>query len=242
MRPDSYWQLSRAPRYSLLLALPLLLLYEGLAFVLGGDSGGVRNGADVMLRTLFAVAAGRWGTSVLALALVGGSVWLILRDRRRHPGPIRRGVLVGMAAESLALAAALGTVVGLLTSQLLRPVMALVQDPIASLGWAERLMLSLGAGLYEELLFRVVLVTLLATGARVVLGLSAGGAGVVAVVLGALVFSAVHHLGPFGEPFTLVAFTFRFVAGVIFSALYLLRGFGITAWTHALYDVMVLVI
>jgi membrane protease YdiL (CAAX protease family) len=242
VRSDSYWQLSRAPRYSLLFALPLLLLYEGLALALGGDAGGVRNGADVMLRTLFAVAAGRWGTAVLALALVGGSLWLIARDWRRHRGPIQGRVLVGMLAESIALAAVLGTVVGLITAQLLGPAMALVQGGIAELGWAERLMLSLGAGLYEELLFRVVLVTLLATGARVVLGLGPRGAGTVAVLVGALIFSAVHHAGPFGEPFTLVAFTFRFVAGVIFSALYLLRGFGITAWTHALYDVMVLVV
>jgi hypothetical protein len=27
---------------------------------------------------------------------------------------------------------------------------------------------------------------------------------------------------------------------VAFSALYLLRGFGITAWTHALYDALLL--
>ena len=32
----------------------------------------------------------------------------------------------------------------------------------------------------------------------------------------------------------------RAVAGVAFSALYLARGFGITAWTHALYDIAVL--
>ena len=30
------------------------------------------------------------------------------------------------------------------------------------------------------------------------------------------------------------------IAGIFFSALYLLRGFGITAWTHALYDVFLL--
>ncbi len=31
------------------------------------------------------------------------------------------------------------------------------------------------------------------------------------------------------------------IAGVLFSGLYLLRGFGITAWTHALYDVLLAV-
>jgi membrane protease YdiL (CAAX protease family) len=98
-------------------------------------------------------------------------------------------------------------------------------------------MISLGAGIYEELLFRVLLVGFLAWCGRRLLGWSAGLAGVMATVVGALVFSAFHYVGPYGEPLELPSFTFRALAGVAFSALYLLRGFGITAWTHALYDV-----
>jgi hypothetical protein len=65
-------------------------------------------------------------------------------------------------------------------------------------------------------------------------------AGTLATVIGALLFSAFHYIGPLGEPFKLESFVFRAIAGLAFSALYLLRGFGITAWTHALYDVAVL--
>ena len=60
-------------------------------------------------------------------------------------------------------------------------------------------------------------------------------------VLGALIFSAFHYIGPYGEPLELGSFTFRTVAGFLFSGLYVLRGFGITAWTHALYDVFLAV-
>ena len=56
-------------------------------------------------------------------------------------------------------------------------------------------------------------------------------------LLGALIFSAFHYIGPYGDRLELGSFTFRTIAGVLFSGLYLLRGFGITAWTHALYDV-----
>ena len=101
-------------------------------------------------------------------------------------------------------------------------------------------MLSLGAGLYEELLFRVLLVSALAAGARAVFGWSMKGAGVFATLVGALIFSAFHYIGPFGDPFRLTSFTFRALSGVAFSALYLLRGFGITAWTHSLYDAFLL--
>jgi membrane protease YdiL (CAAX protease family) len=102
-------------------------------------------------------------------------------------------------------------------------------------------MLSLGAGLYEELLFRVLLVSGLLMLARRVLGFGTTLANTFAVVLGALIFSAFHYVGPYGDPLRLDSFVFRSIAGVAFSALYVFRGFGITAWTHALYDVLVLV-
>ena len=65
-------------------------------------------------------------------------------------------------------------------------------------------------------------------------------AAVLATVVGAVIFSAFHYVGPYGDPFQLQSFAFRTISGVAFSALYLARGFGITAWTHALYDVFLL--
>ena len=65
--------------------------------------------------------------------------------------------------------------------------------------------------------------------------------GIFAVVISALIFAAFHYVGPYGEPLALGSFTYRTVAGLLFSALFLLRGFGITAWTHALYDVFLAV-
>jgi hypothetical protein len=104
-----------------------------------------------------------------------------------------------------------------------------------------QLMISLGAGIYEELLFRVVLVSGLALLATRVFRWPRTRANLFAVVLGALIFSAFHYIGPYGEPLRLDSFTFRAVAGLLFSGLYVLRGFGITAWTHALYDVFLAV-
>ncbi|GAC1688707.1 MAG: hypothetical protein NVS9B3_07290 [Gemmatimonadaceae bacterium] len=101
-------------------------------------------------------------------------------------------------------------------------------------------MVSLGAGLYEELLVRVLLVGLLAAGGRLLLFLQPRAAGIVAVLLSAVIFSAFHYIGPYGDRYTAESFAFRVIAGLFFSALYVMRGFGITAWTHALYDVFVL--
>ncbi len=240
-RPAGYLQATRSPRYSLTFALPLLVLYELLAFSLSGDAvAGMRNGADVLLKSLFVVLGGRTGLTVFALLLLGGGAWLALRDARRHGGITGR-YLAGMAAEAVAYALLLGAVASWLTSWLLPggiPLMAVVQQGgFERLDLATQLTISLGAGIYEELLFRVLLVSGLAMLAARVLGWRAGPAGALAAVLGALVFSAFHYLGPYGDPWEVGSFTFRAVAGLLFSALYLTRGLGITAWAHALYDV-----
>ena len=60
-----------------------------------------------------------------------------------------------------------------------------------------------------------------------------------AVVLSALIFAAFHYIGPYGDVLRLDSFVFRFIGGLAFSIVYVLRGFGITAWTHALYDLLI---
>jgi len=240
---SSYWSASRAPRHSLLFALPLLVLYEVLAFALSGSElGEVRNGADVLLKSVFIALGGRYGVTAFSLVLTGIGGFLVWRDHRAGR-PIRPGLFPVMFAESVAYALLLGGVVSALTSLLLRGRLALIAAPAAAGGDSvafalpTQLMISLGAGIYEELLFRVILVSALAAAARGLLGLRPLPAGVFAALLGALIFSLFHYIGPYGDTFTLSSFTFRAIAGLVFSTLYLVRGLGITAWSHALYDV-----
>src|SRR5439155_157483 len=83
------------------------------------------------------------------------------------------------------------------------------------------LLFSLGAGIYEELLFRVLLVGALAAAARGLLGWRPLTAGIAATLAGAAIFSAFHYIGPYGDRWQLYSFAFRMVAGLFFSALYL---------------------
>lgn len=239
----TYWQASRAPRYSLLFALPLLIIYQVLAVIVPPGPGGmdVRNGADIMLQAVFVWLAGAWGPRIFMLVLIGAGGWLIAKDIRTNRGKPSPAVLGGMLVESLCLSLVFGIVVsGLTVAVLGAPPPLALGIPQGSLSHATLLMLSIGAGIYEELLFRVVLVGLLAWGAHKLLGWQPLAAGIAATVLGALIFSAFHYIGPFGDRFDIYSFVFRTIAGLFFSALYLTRGFGITAWTHALYDVFLL--
>jgi CAAX prenyl protease-like protein len=275
----TYWEASRSPRYSIVLALPLLVTYEALAaFLSTGQGAELRNGADVLLRELILTVAGRhYAPLVFGLTVIGLSVWYIGRDLRATRTPLSPRIFAGMLVESALLALCFGSIVGALTSRVVGAVgpssladasaadwpatltamlsghlgshlaSAISAAPIPAGGTladaptTTKVMLALGAGVYEELLFRVILVSGIAFIARRVLGWRPHVAAAVAVVLSAFVFAAFHYIGPYGDPLRLDSFVFRLIGGVVFSALYVMRGFGITAWTHALYDLMVLV-
>ncbi len=242
-----YRRVSTQPRYSLIFAFPLLVAYEVLAFSLSGRQfAGVRNGADVLLKSIFVALGGRGGLAAFGMAVVGVGAWLVWRDRRRAE-PVEAWVFALMAAESILCALAFGLVAGALTGLILPGLALVVGAPnlafqyAASWNLPTQLMISLGAGIYEELLFRVLLVSALAWLLRHVFNWSHVAVVIGAVGIGALIFSGFHYIGPFGDTFQFASFTFRAVAGVLFSSLYVLRGFGITAWTHALYDVFLAV-
>ena len=232
-----YLARSRAARYSILFALPLLLLYEAASFALNGSpTAGVRNGADVMLKAPFVGLGGRNGLLVFDFLLLGTGAVLVWRDLRRSGKGLEGRTFAWMSLESAVYAALFGLVVGSLTALVLgAPRLLDIAAPALDL--PTRLVTSLGAGIYEELLFRVILTGGLLVLLRAVLKTRAGGAAAMSVVVSALVFSAFHYVGALGDRFTVQSFTFRAIAGLAFSGLYVSRGLGITAWTHALYDI-----
>ncbi|HEX8906829.1 MAG TPA: CPBP family intramembrane glutamic endopeptidase [Longimicrobiaceae bacterium] len=235
-----YFQLTRKHSYSLLFALPVLLAYEAGAWLISGSTQGLRNGADVLLRTVLA-AGGIHSTLAFTAILALGAAVLIARERRKEPVPLRGAVFAGMMMESVLYALIFGTIVGTLTTWVLGG-WRLAADQggtLDRLPFGDGVVLSLGAGFYEELLFRVILVGgLLAVFKSSGLGKTSGK--VYAAVLAALLFSAFHYIGPYAYPLELGSFVFRFLSGLALNALFITRGFGIAVWTHALYDVYVM--
>jgi membrane protease YdiL (CAAX protease family) len=228
---SAYHRATRSATYGFLSALPLLLAYEVLIVLANADAATpVRIGAEIWLKSLLSTfgAAGHLAVGAVVLAIGIAVFWA---ERHRNV-PLRTGYFCGLVAESSAyavlVAALVSRIVGLLFAAAPSP--AVVGDV-----WTQ-LALSVGAGLYEELVFRVLLVGGLAWVFRQVAD-SATAAYVAAAVIGALLFSAVHYVGTFGDAFTLSSFTFRFLFGLALNALFLWRGFGVAAWTHALYDV-----
>jgi hypothetical protein len=236
-----YFENTRTHTYSLLFALPLLVLYEIGAMMIAGRAGGMRNGADVLLRTLLS-AGGLNGTLAFTAVLAVGAAVIVGLEQKRKRVPVRLAYFPLLLAESAAYAVLFGGMIAAATQVLLGGMvrMAADQGSITKLPMLDGVVLSLGAGIYEELLFRVLL-----TGGLfallVAMGIRKTTSGVIAVVVSAFIFSAFHYVGPYAYPLELNSFTFRFLAGLAFSALYMIRGFGVAAWTHALYDVFLVV-
>jgi len=99
-----------------------------------------------------------------------------------------------------------------------------------------------GAGVHEEIVFRLLLLNGLALLGDKVLGLRHWVAVMLAFVLSSLLFSAAHHVGPLGEELRVGVFVFRALAGLVFASLFQFRGFAIAVYTHSLYDVYVLML
>ena len=227
---SDYWQQSRLPWPSLLFLLPLLIVYEiGVLWLGGRNAAALRSGADVWLRGgLEFIGLGvNWLPPLLVVA--GLLVWQWVE---RHPWRVSWETLAGMFAECVVFAFVL-LLLGQLQSQLFA--MSLTQQEAAMLA---RTFGYVGAGIYEEVLFRLTLLPA-AFGVLRQTPLPRAWSTSLAVLLTSVLFSAAHHVGSSGEPFDLFRFSFRTVAGGIFAMLFVLRGFGITAGSHALYDILV---
>ena len=100
--------------------------------------------------------------------------------------------------------------------------------------------LAVGAGIYEEILFRVVLIILLNYIFALIFQWESYFKNTVSIVVASVCFSLFHFIGEFGDFYSFKIFMVRFLAGICLGILYCFRGFGITAWTHSLYDLIVL--
>jgi membrane protease YdiL (CAAX protease family) len=225
---STYFQLSRSAQYSLVFAIPLLLAYEGLALLLNqSDLYGVRNSADVFLK-LFLSYVGIHGFFGFGAAMIVALLLFRWFGGTPHFGRVRWAILAGMFVESIVYSLVFGAVVGGITRLLLA-------QPFP-LNRSAQIMVSLGAGIYEEFVFRVVLLGAMIFVLQRLLRLRELVAYGVAATVGAVLFTAFHYIGPFGDSWQLASFLFRFIAGLILTGLYFARGYGVTAYTHSLYD------
>jgi hypothetical protein len=245
-KPGSYVPATRHPWPCLLFVFPLLILYEAGVLLLGGPHPEtVRNGADHWLRYGLQMLGLKFFWLPPLVLIFVFSIW-VYRRRADSPGDML-GVLSGMALESVSFALGLWALSRALAPLLVQAgvelTLAAPVEPeaphLAATDPALRQVVTyLGAGIYEEALFRLVLFSIL-VGLLRTFDLPGSIAVLLAAVGSAVVFSAAHHVGPYGQVYSNYLFLFRLLAGLYFALLYQLRGFGIAVGAHSCYNVLV---
>ncbi len=236
-----YLKQTRTATYGFWAAMPLLIAYEWLIIIANNHASiSVRVGADVWIKRMLG-SLGVRGHLILGALVATIGLIIFFRERKQNI-ELKGAYFIGILAESIVYAIVVTMVITTMINRLfipaIAPMLAAGQGGITTM---THLALSIGAGLYEELLFRVLifgaifLVLDRLTAKRV-------PAICVATLISALLFSAAHHVGSLGDDWTAPVFLYRFLYGIALQLLYLGRGFGVAAWTHALYDIMVVLI
>jgi len=222
-----YFEKSRDLTNSIILIIPMLVIYE--AGLLLGFRG--KNGVDFL--TDFVIGNFGWqGLVTLNLVLIAGLI--VVATRRERDAKFDSAIVGGVLLESTVYAWFLGTVIIFIMRQ--SHLLAVADE----MSVPTRVIVSFGAGVHEEIVFRLLLLGGIAYFIKDFLGKDETAAFAIAFVVSSLLFSLAHHL-PGGEPFAFYPFVYRFFAGLIFATIYHVRGLAVAVYTHAIYDILVLV-
>ena len=229
----SYFIQTRSSFYSFLFTIPLFFIYEvGILFLSKDDILVVRNGADFLMRSILE-SFGIFGLYGLgAIFLIGFIITYIYFFNDKSNKSIRADYLFIMIFESVCWA--------LILYFLLSKFMLVLMNPIGKT-ITQQVTLAVGAGIYEEFLFRVMLISGLTGIIGFVFLWSEKARKAAALIIAAGIFSAFHFMGDYGDYFSMELFLLRFFAGIVLGVLYIYRGFGITAYAHSIYDLIVLI-
>jgi membrane protease YdiL (CAAX protease family) len=237
-----YFEQSALPFTSLMFLAPLIVVYEvGTRWYASDPVSHVEQRIIAFnIMQNFFNWFGATGQYMPAAAVVG--ILLSFHILKNDPTCARWGVLFGMGMESIMYAIPLVTMGYIFQHYLLSHIVA---D-----NWRRLLVLSIGAGIYEELVFRLILFHVLHTLLVDILRIPKGRAVPLMVVTSAILFSLYHYHLPYfpwlsytgSEIFEWQSFTFRTLAGIYFGMIFMWRGFGLTAGAHASYDISIVVL
>ncbi len=224
----TYFQLTNDLGVSLILVLPLLIAYQAGLLAIGLR---VINGADFVTRIVYP-EYGLKGLVIANLSFLAAFLAAIIRFERRNR--FRPSLFLPLVVESAAYASVLGTVIVFIMEKSFLLSLSGIDGPLRAV------VLSVGAGVNEEIVFRLFLLGFLQYVFADFLGLKDRPAAAISIVVSSLLFSAAHYVGAHGEALALGSFAYRFLAGAIFALIYRFRSFAVAVYTHAIYDIIVL--
>lgn len=252
---ESYLERTSRPIYAIVFLLPFIIFYEAGTILINTDilnQTQVRIVAFVWLQNFLEhIGFGSklaWATPPLVVVVTLVAMQLASR-RSWHFG---FGDIWPMAVECILLAVPLIVLSLFLSSPPTGGIAGAALAAVEAEGGGGFLLAdivtAIGAGIYEELVFRLILICVLMLVFEDLLGFSRRNSIIISIFISAALFSVHHHIDFFTgqmnqrDIFSWAKFAFRTVAGIYFAVVFAIRGFGITAGTHAFYDIIATII
>lgn len=211
------------------LILPLLMFYNAGLLITDWRP---LNGADFITTTVVRIG-GLTGMFYLQATLFVVFVFAIVYLRKKQE--FRIGYFIPLLVESAIYAGVMGTLILFVMAE--SHMLSLSNEPM---GILTAMVVSAGAGVHEEIFFRLVLIGGIGLAFHKFGEFSPGISGVFAILISSVIFSLAHYFGP--EEFATFTFVYRTLAGIFFASIFVLRGIAVAVYTHFLYDVYVLVL
>ncbi|MCA9243531.1 MAG: CPBP family intramembrane metalloprotease [Phycisphaerales bacterium] len=228
--PDSlsrYWRDTRRPVSNLIFLLPIVGVYEAGALWLRGWEFEHRLVAErILVDALDWFGGGGFWAPGVALVLILLAWQVLSRETWRVDAKTPALMLV----ESIALTLPLFVLNGLL----------LQAGSAETVDLRPTIVAAIGAAVYEELVFRMILVCVLMWVLIDGLGLKRNPALSVSVAVGGIVFAVCHYVPIGGLQFEWSSFGQHLIAGLYLSLLFLTRGLGISTGCHAGYNLLLI--
>ena len=227
-----YWNNTRSPLYSFFFTVPLFFIYE-VGILLSSSTAliSMRNGADALMRQILSALGFNGFYWMGAIFFIGFLITYFFQKQYWNDIVIESRYLILMMIESCLWS------IGLYL--FMSNVYILLMNPSGNF-IIQQVTLAVGAGIYEEFLFRVLLIAGIGGILGFIFQWNNTLRNLIAMIIAAGIFSAFHFIGEFGDYFSFNIFMVRFFAGIVLGLLYFFRGFGIVAWAHSIYDLIIL--
>jgi len=232
MKNSNYLSVTNSPLYSFIFTIPLFIIYEiGVFTISVNDIVILRNGADVLMRQVLGLF-GIYGIYGFSASFMIGFMVAFLRQKKSLETTVIKGeYLIWMFFESICWGALLFILMGFTTT-------LLMANSTGTM--LQQVVLSIGAGIYEEFVFRVILIAGFGSILGFIFQWKKFAKIISGIILSAALFSLFHFMGDYGEEPNFSVFMMRFIAGIFLGLIYVFRGFGPAAYAHTVYDLIIL--